>query len=282
MIRIRLLILVQIFSSISSGICQGTDAFDWKKPEYCEAYAYMYALDKEGNCGLIIQNDALNESAIDKNGIKINNETLNDLLDIIANQSNMITPDEGTFYSFSPHHGIIFFNRNKEPIAYITVDFIRGYIIFSPDNEYYNNGLVLFKDLFESLGYPVFNRPEFYYGYSRQFKNGVNTKEIVYTYNDIEVKPEFNYNNLTFSDYLEKNLINTISDSTDFDKYISFSFVVEQNGEITFPEINYGKNDQEDKLLLIALNVMPNWNPGKIGNSNCRVRVDYTVYLKEK
>ncbi len=277
--KIQLLIALLLF--MASGFCQEISKFDWKNPVYLEARAYFYALDREGDCGLVIQNKSLNKETIDIAGHIIDKNRLDKILEIIANPPDSIPPDKQTFYVFSPHHGIVFFNEDEQPIAHISVCFISGNIHFSPENNDYSRGYVLFSELFNDVGYPVFNRPEHYSGYSRRFNDNIETTENPFAYCDVTTKPKFQYKDMLFDEYLNEHLFFEITDSLNYDKKISFSFIVEKTGDITFQKIFVEKMDLEENRLFIALNELPNWLPGKNGDEKVRTIIKKTIYLKK-
>jgi len=78
-------LIIASFLMVISGFCQETTKFDWKKPVYHEARAFLYALDKEGDCGLVIKNNKLTEYSIDTNGQRIDKEILDSIIYSIAN-----------------------------------------------------------------------------------------------------------------------------------------------------------------------------------------------------
>jgi hypothetical protein len=231
---------------------------------------------------LIIQDGELNKYTIDTSGRVLDKNVLDGVLKSIVNPTDTIPKDNQTFYVFNPHHGIVFYSKDKKRIAHISICYISGRICFYPPNKDYIKGYALFENVFSDVGYPVFYRPEYYCGYARRFKSEIDTTERVLRIDSVDVKPFFQIDKLTYNDYLQEYFFCTISDSSYYDKKISYSFIIEKNGEVTFQKIINKKNTLEEKRLLISLYGMPNWVPGKKNGQNERILIEKTIYLKEE
>lgn len=163
----KVLSLVVILISFCTFSQKEKDSLlDFTTLKYSYAKAFLYGLEK--NPGLIIENDELNSTTLDKSGIRLDSIQAIRVIQVVSGISNG-TQDEPNM-CFIPHHGIVFYNENNEPIAHISICFYCETKYTYPNTLRTTKGMNILLDIINQLGIPVFNSPEEYKKYGAKLR----------------------------------------------------------------------------------------------------------------
>jgi hypothetical protein len=140
--------------------------FDFSTLKYSYAKAFLYGLEKES--GLIIKNGELNATTLDTSGIRLDSIQSIQVIQVVSGNSTG-TQDEPNM-CFIPHHGIVFYNENNEPIAHISICFYCETKYTYPKTLRTTSGMNILLDIIKQLGLPVFDSPEEYEQYGAKVR----------------------------------------------------------------------------------------------------------------
>jgi len=281
MIRQIFVLVVMLVGSVkASAQPEQTSTFDWQKPEYAQVRAYLYGVEQSDyQPYAIIIEGRLDSTVQDTTGILLNAKQTTQFLTIVRGKP--VSFPEPTSLCFYPHHGIVFYEKAQRPVAHLSICFQCSIYRSFPHLKlpaYREVDMAALEKFIRQLGLPVFPTNEHYYGYARQFKPGVDTTQPVYSPAQTDLKPEFTRGKYTLLEYLRKKSGLPVA-AQETSEEITFSFIVEQNGEITGIRIEQGWLRSYNTALVSALSVMPNWVPGQINGNKVRVRVQQKVYF---
>lgn len=141
--------------------------FDWNNPKYFIAKAYLYGLSEEP-AGDIIKNGLLNTTVTDTIGVTLTNEQVRKVISVATGKNSGVFGELAE--CFIPHHGIVFYDKDKKPLASVTICFYCGRMKFIPKTVTPEKGLGILKEVILELKFPVFNDPMDYIEYGKKLK----------------------------------------------------------------------------------------------------------------
>jgi hypothetical protein len=108
-------------ASAGPGLQENKQKGQWPYLEFAYAKAYLYNLHNRlyGNHA-IIKDNQLDKTTVGT-GVLLNDDQVKILLEVINSDVTGLIP--GLSKSYIPHHGIVFYNRDHQPAAYITICF---------------------------------------------------------------------------------------------------------------------------------------------------------------
>jgi hypothetical protein len=141
--------------------------FDWYNPKYFISKAYLYGLGEEP-AGDIIEYGRLNTTVIDTIGVVLTNEHVRKVISVATgNNSGKI---EELAECFIPHHGIVFYDKDKRPLASVTICFYCRRMKFIPETVTPEKGLGILKKVILELKFPIFHEQMDYIDYGIKLK----------------------------------------------------------------------------------------------------------------
>lgn len=125
---------------------------DWPRVEYAEVRAYLYNPGETPE-NLILQNGKLHPEVVNPDGIKLDATQTERLLTLLRNKA----PDGSAVGCFAPHHGFVFYDREGNPVADVTVCFLCELGVAEPgDHSMTTWDFAALGRLVQDLGLPVF------------------------------------------------------------------------------------------------------------------------------
>jgi len=93
-------------------------------------------------------------------------------------------------------------------------------------------------------------------------------------YHFVEKMPEYHGGNQTLIKYIAENLKYPITDVC-YGGKVYVRFIIDENGNVTKPEVLRGVDPLLDKEAIRVVNKLPQWKPGELNGK--KVKVWYTV-----
>jgi hypothetical protein len=187
-IKINLLyfmMILVIFTGFPAKVFTGQEVMKGKKgdrwpyTEFAYVKAYLYNLDNQlhGNHAIIKDNQL--DKTVVGDGVLLDKNQAENLLQVI--NSDIAGLIQGLSKSYIPHHGIVFYDNNHQPVSYITLCFdceaLRVYpaIDFPEKNEELSEQeikrllklLDRCKQIIREIRLPIFDSPFDYQEYGK-------------------------------------------------------------------------------------------------------------------
>lgn len=173
-------------------LCVGQKKQVWPGVPFHSVRAYMYNIhgDLYGNHS-IIKEGALDKTVWDT-GIALNRTQESRLLDLFNQDIALL--QQGLAKCYIPHHGFVFYDENKKPVAWASVCFMcDGAQVYFPEKKdkpakynSVNEKKVLeqmkeLRSITEEIGLPVFKTPEQYIEYFKKMEQEKTKSKIEIT-----------------------------------------------------------------------------------------------------
>lgn len=169
---IRIFTTITLLAASISTFAQTKDntAFDWNHPKYSTAKAYLYNLQNRDfrTFGILDTNKNLNKTVVDTAGVSLNKKQIKKVLAVVTGK----TPGEDDYLAkcYVPHHAIVFYDENNNPVAHIAMCFYCGRKKIYPKTNLPKKGLNILKEVIEELDMPILKDPMAYERYAKELK----------------------------------------------------------------------------------------------------------------
>lgn len=152
----------------------------WPYREFAYANAYLYNLDnKLRGKHAVVKNNKLDPTIVGE-GVRLTPPQVEAVVRLTNKDIGGLI--QGLSKSYIPHHGIVFFDKNHQPVAYITFCFDCEALRLHPQNFFAKNPhpltdkkikellelLSQYKRIIQELKFPVFKSPLDYQRYGKQ------------------------------------------------------------------------------------------------------------------
>lgn len=179
----HLLFIIYLFSRLTFSINAQTK--EWPYIDYVYAKAYIYNLKTNLNAQYQIVKDGIIDKTATSEGVKLTDEQSKKIIQL--SNSNVKGLVAGLTGCFIPHHAIVFYSVNNEPVASVMLGFDCESIRLEPvketpklkreliESEIEEQLTILkeYEQIIQELGFPVLESPSAYKNYSKKLNKNI-------------------------------------------------------------------------------------------------------------